>query len=105
MLTFLTLCLLAIVVLPFMGIALIGALVGGLVWIVMFPIRLLFRILLGVVGVGLGLLFMPFILALVVVALVVAAIAALAPLLPLAAVGLIGWAIYKAVTRRPAPAI
>jgi hypothetical protein len=65
MLTFLTLCLLAIVVVPLMGIALIGALVGGLVWIVMFPIRLLFRILFGVVGVGLGLLFMPFILALV----------------------------------------
>ena len=59
MLTFLTLCLLAIVVLPIVGVALIGALVGGIVWIVLFPIRLLFRMLFGVVGIALGLLFMP----------------------------------------------
>lgn len=87
----------------------VGLLVGGIIWLVLFPIRLLFRLVFGVAGLFLGLLLVPIlgvVAAVVVVALLAAvAIAALVPLLPLLALLLIGWAFYKAVTRRTSPAI
>jgi hypothetical protein len=79
------------------------------VWLITFPIRLLFRLIFGlvfgVIGFVLRLAFAPILLLVAVVGIAVAFVAALlallAPLLPFAVVGLIAWAIYR-VTRRSA---
>jgi hypothetical protein len=87
----------------------VGLLVGGIVWLVLFPVRLLFKLVFGVAGVLLGLLLVPIlgiVAAIVAVAVLAAvAIAALVPLLPILALGFVGWALFKAVTRRTSPAI
>jgi hypothetical protein len=93
MLTFFAFCLLAMVLLPIAGVAMLGALVGAVIWMVLFPIRLILKLTFGLLGGLLGLLFVPIIL-------VGLLIAALVPLAPLAAIVLIGWAIYKGVSRR-----
>ena len=106
MLTFLVLSSLAAMA---VAMGAVGLLVGGIVWLVLFPIRLLFMLVFGVAGVLLGLLLVPIlgVVAAIVAVVVVAAvaIAALVPLLPLIALALVGWALFKAVTRRTSPAI
>jgi hypothetical protein len=98
MLTFITLCLLAMVALPVAGVALVGALVGSIVWLVLLPIRLMLKLTFGLLGGLFALLCVP-------VILIGLVIAALVPLAPVAALALIGWAAYKGLSRRPTPAI
>ena len=50
MLTFFAFCLLAMVLLPIAGVAIIGALVGAVVWMVLLPIRLILKLTFGLLG-------------------------------------------------------
>ena len=76
------------------------------VWLITFPIRLLFRLVFGLGGVLLRLLLAPVFMVLAVVgvaiAIVVGLLALLAPLVPFALLGLVGWGIYR-VTRHRGP--
>ena len=107
-------------ILSALGLAFAGAvaipfiLLGAVIWIVTFPIRLLFKLIGGIFGMVfgllgglLGLIIGPIIAIVVAVALIGAFLSAvlslLAPLLPVALLGLLVWAIYR-VTRRPDPA-
>ena len=89
-------------------------LLGAFLWIITFPIRLLFKLIGGIFGMVFGLLggliglvIGPIIALVVAVALIGAFLSALlsllAPLLPLALLGLLVWAVYR-VTKRPNPA-
>ena len=110
----------AFVVLSALALAFAGAVaipfivLGAVIWIVTFPIRLLFKLIGGILGIVfsvlgglLGLVVAPIVIVAVGIALIVAFLSAvvslLAPLLPLALLGLLVWAIYR-VTRRPNPA-
>ena len=88
--------------------------IGAALWLVTFPIRLLFKLIGGILGmvfglIGglLGLIIGPIVMVVVVIALIGALLTAvlslLAPLLPVALLGLLVWAIYR-VTKRPNPA-
>lgn len=81
----------------------------AIVWAVLFPIRLLFKLMFGLLGAIVSVLLVPILLLVVgvvaVAALAAAFIAALVPLLPLLAMALVAWAIYKGVSRRTSPAL
>ena len=88
--------------------------IGAALWLVTFPIRLLFKLIGGILGMvfgligGLiGLIIGPIVMVVVVIALIGALLTAvlslLAPLLPVALLGLLVWAVYR-VTKRPNPA-
>jgi hypothetical protein len=88
--------------------------IGGLFWLITFPLRLLFKLIGGILGMVfgllgglLGLIIGPVVLIVVAVAVVGAFLSAvvslLAPLLPVALLGLLVWAVYR-VTKRPNPA-
>jgi hypothetical protein len=87
---------------------------GAVIWLITFPLRLLFKLIGGILGMVfgllgglLGLIIGPIVMIAVVVALIGAFLSAvlslLAPLLPVALLGLLVWAIYR-VTKRPDPA-
>jgi hypothetical protein len=108
--TFTALVVLAVTIAFFVAtLALVGFVIKAIFWIVFFPIRLLFKIVFWTIGAGLAALMIPILLvvaAVVVVGGILAAVfALLAPLLPVALVALVGWAIYRASTRRPSPVI
>jgi hypothetical protein len=93
----------------FATLAVIGFVLKALFWIVFFPIRFLFKMVFWVLGAGLSVLILPLVLLVGAVAVIGAILAfilsLLAPLLPVAIVALVGWAIYRASTRRPSPVI
>jgi hypothetical protein len=93
----------------FTVVALLGLVLKTILWIVLFPVRVILKLVFWIVGAGLGLLVLPVVLLVAAVAIVGALIAAilslLAPLLPIAIVALVGWGIYRASTRRPSPVI
>jgi hypothetical protein len=71
-----------------------------LFWVVLFPIRLAFKLAFGILGVGFAAIVAPLVLVIGGIAIVGALLAALfaivAPLLPVILLGLVGWAIYRA---------
>jgi hypothetical protein len=97
----------AFIVLSALALAFAGAIaipfivIGAVFWLITFPIRLLFKLIGGILGIG------PIVMLVVVVAAIGALLAALvslvAPLLPVALLGLLVWAVYR-VTKRPNPA-
>ena len=88
-------------------------LLGAFIWLITFPIRLLFKLIGGIFGMVFGLLggliglvIGPIIAieaALNIGAFLSAVLSLLAPLLPVALLGLLVWAVYR-VTKRPNPA-
>ena len=88
--------------------AILFCLVGGFIWLVLLPLRILFKLIFGLVGGLIGLLVAPIIMLVVGVALVgaffAAALALLTPLIPLALLFLLGWGLYRLFVR-PSPAI
>jgi hypothetical protein len=108
------------VILSALALAFVGAVaipfivLGAVIWLITFPIRLLFKLIGGILGMVFGLLggligliLAPIVMVVVVLALVGALLSALlsllAPLVPVALLGLLVWAIYR-VTKRPDPA-
>ena len=89
--------------------AVVGLVAGAIVWTVLFPIRFVFKLAVGLAVAGIGLVLVPVVIlvagVVVVAALAAVAMVTLVPLLPLLALALIAWAAYKAVARRPSPAI
>jgi hypothetical protein len=116
MFTFLLVGSLILVLLGFGALAVPLLVVGGIVWLVMLPIKLLFgfvfgglfRVVFGVVGAILGLVLAPLVLVVAGIALVgaflVALVALLTPLIPVVLLLLLGWGIYR-VAIRPTPAL
>ena len=82
--------------------ALIGFVLKVLLWAVLFPIRLVLKLVFGLLGFGLAVLVVPVVVVVAGIALVGAIVAAIfalvAPLMPLLLVGLVGWAIYRIST-------
>jgi len=110
----------AFIVLSALALALAGAVaipfivIGAAIWLVTFPLRLLFKLIGGIVGMVfgllgglLGLIVAPIVMLVVVIAIIgtllAAVVSLLAPLLPVALLGLLIWAIFR-VTKRPNPA-
>ena len=110
----------AFIVLSALALAFAGAVaipfivIGGLIWLITFPLRLLFKLIGGILGLVFGLLgslfgliIGPVVMIVVAVALIgaflTAVVSLLAPLLPVVLLGLLVWAIYR-VTKRPNPA-
>jgi hypothetical protein len=93
----------------FLTLALIGFVIKAILWMVFFPLRLVFKLLFWILGAGLAVVFLPILLVIVAVVVIGGILAALlsmlAPLLPVAIVALVGWGIYRASTRRPSPVI
>lgn len=89
--------------------AVVGFVLKTVFWVVFFPIRLLLKLIGWVLGAGVAVLLLPFILLVAVVAIagaiLMAVLSILGPLLPVAVVALVGWAIYRASTRHPSPVI
>ncbi len=116
MFTFLLVSSLILALLGFGFLAVPLLVVGGILWLVMLPIKLLFgfvfgglfRVVFGVVGAILGLVLAPLVLIVAGIALVgaflVALVALVTPLVPVALLLLLGWAIYR-VAIRPTPAL
>ena len=112
MLTFLLVSSLVLALFGFGLFALPLLIVGGVLWLVMLPIRLLFgfvfgglfRVFFGLLGGLFSLLLVPLVMVVVGVALVGAFVAALValltPLIPVILLLLVGWAIYRAAGRR-----
>lgn len=92
--TFLLACIIGVVTLMIAG-TVIGALLHAVIWLVAFPLRILFKVVplfvLAIAGIGLA------------VALVAAVLSLLTPLLPVLLLGFFGWAIYRAGWKKPAP--
>ena len=117
MLTFLLFSAFAVVAFGFAGVfALPFLIIGGVIWLVLLPIRLLFglvfgglfRLVFGIGGALLGLVLAPLVMVVVGVALVGAFVAALfallAPLIPIVLLALLGWGIYR-IASRPRAAV
>ena len=96
-----------VVAIPFM-------LIGAVIWLVMLPFRIFFKLLgaifgmvFGLGGALLGLIIAPIVMVIVAVALIGAFVSALlslvVPLMPVALLALLVWAVYR-LTRRPTPA-
>jgi hypothetical protein len=84
-------------------VALVGFIVKVLLWALLFPLRLAFKLVFGLVGLTLGGLLIPIVLLVagigLIGALVVGLIALITPLLPVILLGLVGWAIYRISNR------
>jgi len=110
----------AFIVLSVLALLTVGAaalpfiVIGAAIWLILIPIRLLFRLAgvilgmaLGLIGGVLGLIIGPIvavIAAIVVIgAVLAAALPLVAPLLPVALLGLLVWAVYR-LAKRPTPA-
>ena len=105
MLTFLVLSALALMVFVIGGLIAIPILaVASIVWLVLLPFKLLFKLIFGMGGMLLGLLAAPFLMLIVGVVLVGALLAGvlalLAPLLPIALLAVFAWALYRLISRR-----
>ena len=116
MLTFLLVSSLALAVLGFSALALPLFVVGGAIWLILLPIKLLFgfvfgglfRAVFGLLGGLLGLIVAPLVMIVVGVALLGAFLAALValvtPLIPVVLLFFLGWGIYR-ITIRPSPVL
>jgi hypothetical protein len=117
MLTFLLVSALVLAALGLGSVALPFLVLGGVIWLVLLPVKLVlglvvglvggaFRLLFGLFGALLALLLAPFALLLGAVALVVAFLGALisliTPLIPVALLLLLGWGIYRGADRQGA---
>lgn len=104
--TFLLVCIIGVVACMVLG-TVVGALLHALFWIVTLPFRIVFKVLFGLGGLLFGVSVAPFVAVVAVVGLAVAVVAAilslLTPMLPVLLLGLFGWAIYRAGSRKPAP--
>ena len=104
--TFLLVCIIGVLALMVLG-SVVGTLVHVAFWLVTLPFRIVFRLVFGLGGLFLGLLFSPVIAVVAVIGLVVALLGAvfslLTPLLPLLLLGGFGWAIIRAGWKRHAP--
>ncbi len=103
MLTFLIIC--AFTALAVGGLVAIPIFaVVSLVWLVLLPFRLLFKMLFGLGGMLIGLVVAPFVMLILGVvligALVAGLLALLAPALPIVLFALFGWALYRVVSGR-----
>jgi hypothetical protein len=104
MITLLLLCALGLAACVVLGVVALPLLaIGGLLWLVTFPIRILLKLLFGLGGALIGLVLAPVIavvVAIVVaVALVGAVLSLVAPLLPLVLLGFFAWAVYRLTSR------
>lgn len=111
MIGFLTFCVVAFLAFAALGVfALPFLLIGGLIWLILLPIKLvfglfglfiggIFRLVFGVLGALLGLILAPIALViggvLLVAGLIAGIVMLLTPLVPVALVLLLGWAIYE----------
>lgn len=104
--TFLLVCIIGVLALMVLG-SVVGALVHAAFWLVTLPFRILFRLVFGLGGLFLGLLFAPVVAVVAAIGLVVtmlgAALSLLTPLLPLLLLGGFGWAVFRAGWKRHAP--
>lgn len=103
MLTFLILSGLVLAVIVIGGLLTLPfLLIGAVVWLLLLPFRLLFKLVFGIGGALLGLLLTPFVMVIVAVALIGAAITALlglaVPLVPVILLALLVWGILRVVT-------
>ena len=84
--------------------AVAGFLLKTVFWLVLLPIRFVFKLLFWVLGAGFAVLMLPIILVIGLVGIVGGIVAALlsmlAPMLPILIVALVGWAIYRASVPR-----
>lgn len=84
--------------------AVVGLVLKVLLWTVLFPLRLAFKLLFGLLGVALAVIAAPIAMfggALLVIGIAAAGFFALIlPLVPVLLVALAGWAIYRASSRR-----
>lgn len=108
--TLLTLAVLAAVALVVVAaLAAVAFVIKTILWVALFPIRLLLKLIFGVLGAGLAAVFLPILVIggvlLLVAAIVAALVGILAPILPIALVAFVGWMIYRASVRRPSPVI
>jgi hypothetical protein len=81
--------------------ALLGFFLKLVFWVVFLPIRLIF----GALGLLLGALAAPLVLAVLAIAAIAGIAAILLPLTPILILALVGWAIYKSAVRRPSPVV
>jgi hypothetical protein len=106
MLSFLLFSVLTLVVLAVAGMVFVHLAVGALVWLVLLPFRLLFKLLFGLGGLLLGVLVAPMLAVVAVVGLagafVVALLSLLAPLVPLVLLAGFGWAVFRLFVSRRA---
>ncbi len=104
MLTLLFLSVLTLVAAVVAGIVVVNLALGALVWLVLLPFRLLFKLVFGHGGLVLGVLLAPLlavVAAVVVVgALLVALLSLLAPLVPIVLLAGFGWALYRLFVAR-----
>lgn len=109
MLTFLFFSVLVLVAAAVAGLVVLHFALGALVWLVLLPFRLLFKMVFGLGGLVLGVLLAPLlaVLAAVVVvgAIIVAALSLLAPLVPLVLLAGFGWALYRLFVSGHPPAV
>ena len=103
--------------LTFMAVAALGGLallsvvflVKMVLWTVLLPFRILFKLTFGLGGLLVGVIAAPLVLLVIAVGIVVALLGALLavvlPLLPFVILALLGWAIYKGATRVPSTPI
>jgi hypothetical protein len=79
-------------------------LISSLIWLVMLPFKLLFKLIFGLGGMLLGMLVAPIAMVIVGVvlvgAVVVGILALLAPLLPIVLLAVFGWALYRLLAGR-----
>jgi hypothetical protein len=107
--TFLLLCMLGVAAMLVIGVvgSIVGFFVHALFWLITLPFRIVFKIIFGLGGLFLGILFAPFLLVIALIGMVVAVVGGVlslfAPLVPLVLLGGFGWAIYRLGWKRPAP--
>ena len=85
--------------------AVLGTILKLLFWIVLLPLRLVAGLLIGLFGLLVSLVAAPFVALAVGAGVFIALAVLLVPMLPVLLLAIIGWAIYKATSRRPAPVI
>ncbi len=107
MLTFLLFTALALAATVVGGLFFVHLAVGAVFWLLLLPLRLIFKLVFGLGGLVLGMVMAPLIAVLVGVALLVAlvlgALALLAPLIPLALLAGFAWALYRLFASRKSP--
>lgn len=100
--TFLLVCIIGVV-----ACMVIGTVLHALFWIVTLPFRIVFKVLFGLGGLLFGVILAPFVAVVAVIGIAVAVVAGilslLTPLLPVLLLGLFGWAIYRAGSKKPVP--
>jgi hypothetical protein len=102
--TFLLVCIIGVVACMVIG-TVVGALLHALFWIVTLPFRIVFKVLFGLGGLLFGVILAPVVAVVAVIAVIAAILSLLTPMLPVLLLGLFGWAIYRAGSKKPAPPV